>query len=521
MFGPRLGQWTGQITRRWWTALVGGMGVALVAPSSTTMSALAVDAVRSRGLSCRTILTMMFGAEVGLTMMVVLIAFRIDQYAPALVAIGVLLFQFMQRPIWRGVGQVVLSLGFIFLGVGTIKTIAHTFDPAGDLAQLFELASGHPILLTVLAMVMAVSLQSSTATIALAMGLGAAGVVDLPLVVAVVCGANVGVGLTTLMMGWSMIEARRFGVALLIGKITIAVVMLMLLPHVVSLLSLWQSDSSVDVQAAMMHVLFNVSLATLGLILLSPLVWLAKHVAPEPTGEAAETFGPRHLNRLPASGGSGTSGVTLALGQSLREINHVAEIVRSMLDDLWRAMEVKSETLVREVSLRDDRVDLLHYEIQRFLTRLLEEETSSEDAHEQLRQLRYLTELEVIGDIIDRNLSELILRKIRMRVVFDREDSEAVDEMYRMVFENMLIADEAFNRRDRVLAKKLHRHKERIGEFERTMRDRHYARLSRGGVAPDSSEATAMPLDLLLHLKSINSHITHVAYAVLGDEEPR
>ena len=81
-----------------------------------------------------------------------------------------------------------------------------------------------------------------------------------------------------------------------------------------------------------------------------------------------------------------------------------------------------------------------------------------------------------------------------------------------------MIAETAFTTRDRGLAQQLLRHKERIDQYERELRDRHFARLNAGLV--ESHETSAIHLDLLTHLKRINSCVSHVAYAILQGTEP-
>ena len=78
-----------------------------------------------------------------------------------------------------------------------------------------------------------------------------------------------------------------------------------------------------------------------------------------------------------------------------------------------------------------------------------------------------------------------------------------------------MIAETLCTTRDRNLAQQLQRHKERVDRYERDLRDRHFARLNAG--LAEAHETSAIFLDLLTHLKRINSCVTHVAYATLKD----
>jgi len=510
LFGPKLGYWVQHVANRPIKAFLTGIGVSVVAPSSTTISVLAVSTVRAGHLTPRQMLALMFGADIGLTAMVLLISMSVDQYAPILILIGVGLFQFSKHDMPRGVGQVVLSLAFIFIGIGIIKGVALSIDTGGDLMKLVHLAESYPVMLALLAMVMAIALQSSTATISLVIALGAAERISLESAIAAVAGANVGIAVTTLLVGWSRFDSRRLSLGNLIAKCTVAIIVLSLLGVVARYLSF--IPGGLHHRVAYAHTGFNVLLALLGLPLIAPLSSLIDRLVPAPESKDEPEFGPRYLMA------EDIDSAALALGMSMREIMHVGEIVRSMLDDLWQAVRDNDITLARSVSSRDDQVDRLDADIKHFLTNLSALEGDERGTVEQIRQLRYLNELETIGDIIDKNLSELAVKKAKLKASFSDEGWEELDDFFMKVRENLLIADTAFTSRDRHLAQQLLNHKEFLRDYDRNLRDRHFARLNSG--LRESHETSAIHLDLLTHLKRINSHVTHVAYAILDDPGP-
>jgi len=262
-----------------------------------------------------------------------------------------------------------------------------------------------------------------------------------------------------------------------------------------------------------LHTGYNVVVAIVGLPTIGLISSLLVHLVPTPLPGKPGAFGPRYIT------GGPIGGAALAMGQARREIMHTSEIVSSMLRDAWQALKSNNEQLIREVSQRDDQVDLLDTEIKRFLTGLAREEPEQFDADEQMRQLRYLSELETIGDIIDKNISELILKKIRLGASFSDDGEKELDDFYDKVRENFNIAENAFPTRDRQLAQQLLRHKERINQYEHELRDRHFARLNAG--LAEAYETSAIHLDLLTHLKRINSCLSHLAYAILQDTEPK
>src|SRR5690606_22994530 len=209
---------------------------------------------------------------------------------------------------------------------------------------------------------------------------------------------------------------------------------------------------------------------------------------------SGKTFGPRYIDvhgRIES--------VTLALGQSRQEILHMSELVQTMLIDLWRGMQRNDEHMVRRVSRRDDEVDILDEQIKRFLTRVISSTRNDEDAAEQMRQLRYASELETIGDITDKNLCEVGLKKIASDAEFSTEGNAELDEFFRPVIGHRRPGHTALVRRNTHLARQLLRNKQRVDDFNRERGDRHFARLNAGLAA--SHETSAIHLDLLTHLR--------------------
>jgi len=481
LFGPRLGEWMNHLARNRGHAFVTGLGLAVVAPSSTTVSVLAVSAVKATHLTARQALAVLLGANIGLTAMVLVIALRLTAAAPVLVLMGVLMFQYMRDFRARGIGQTALAVGFVFMGIGVIEQAVAGFHVGADsdLSLLVTIAERHPVVLVVLAAAMTTALQSSTATIALMIGLGATGAVTLPLGIVAVAGANLAL------------------------KLVVAALLVVFLDH--AALGLAAIPWSLDARIAVTHTLFNVLVAMLGLPLLNPLMSATERIVRR-NPATPPAFGPRHLHEQHF----GTP--ALVLGLSEKEILHAGEIVRGMLRDAWNALRQDDAKLAQKVRDMDNRVDLLDGEVRRFLQRAMQNDLDPDDASEHMRQLRYLNELETIGDIIDRNLASLAMKKARLRVDLSEESWAELDDFYRKVSENLLIAERVFATADRDLAQSLLNHKAFLRDFELELRDRHLS-----DPRATNHEASAIHLDLLTSLKRINTHVTRIGYATLID----
>src|SRR5690606_27039873 len=131
-------------------------------------------------------------------------------------------------------------------------------------------------------------------------------------------GVNLGIALTTLLFGWSQIDSRRLAIGNLLAKATIAVIVLLLRDPLAGLIE--RVPGSLPHRIAYVNTGLNIVMAMVFLPLVTPFSRLVVPPVSQPAGAAGERFGPRYIN-APAHG------LTLALGQSSREISRCAEIV--------------------------------------------------------------------------------------------------------------------------------------------------------------------------------------------------
>ncbi|MEM6334500.1 MAG: Na/Pi cotransporter family protein [Planctomycetota bacterium] len=510
LMGPRIAHWMQRLARNRVRGFFTGIGLAVIAPSSTSMSALVVSAVKARQLDAKQTLPILLGANIGLTAMVLLIAFRLESAAPILILVGVLMFQFMKDNRARGIGQACLGIGFVFMGIHTIQAASSawtsTAHTTSDLALIIEIAERHPALLLILATTLATAMQSSTATIALVIALSANGTITLPMGLVVVAGANLGTAITTLAFGWRDLESRRLAIANLALKLVVVVALMNTLDLAAATLA--QLPLGVEAQIALSHTALNLIVAIVGLPLVWPVMALTRLLI-RPTRATTPEFGPRHLHE------AFYNSPVLALGLSQKEVLHAGEIVRGMLRDLWTALQNNDTELAKKVRSADNRVDTLEGEIRRFLTESIQEDCDPDQREEKMNQLRYVNELETIGDIIDQNLVGLVLKKIRLGVNFSSRTWAELNEFYVKVSENLLIADRVFASESEELAQSLLNHKAHLRELELRLRDERLTDETRV-LSPTSS----IHLDLLTHLKRINTHVTRIGYATLSHTNP-
>src|SRR6185295_14692457 len=256
-----------------------------------------------------------------------------------------------RRPTPRDVGQAVLGLGLMFLG---IKLIIDGVTPlrSSELAlDLLRVTTDTPIVAALVAAAFSALVASSAATIGLALALTSQGLIALPGAVAIVIGANVGTCATALTASvGATAEAKRVAVAHIAFKVGGAVLVLPLIGPFTALVAASTADPARQVANA--HTFFNLGIS---LVFLPFTPWAARVIeALVPDDQTGDTpFRTKYLDERALDQPS------LALGQATREALRMADVVQGMLRDTMEVFRTDNQALLEEVEKRDDQVDFL------------------------------------------------------------------------------------------------------------------------------------------------------------------
>jgi phosphate:Na+ symporter len=276
--GERLRQALRKATdNRFLGALTGAVGAALV-QSSSVVNFVTMGLAEQKVMPMRQAWTIMIGANIGTTVTAWLIAYKFTGFGPVLVTLGGL-WTLVGPVAWRPYGRPVFHFGLIFLALGLIST---TLLP---LAQTPEVLAWRDTLSTPLrALIFGAALtmlvQSSSVVVGLTVLSVAGGLLEPELSIWVVVGANLGTGWVALITASTLGPfARRL--ALFNAGLDFAGLMLFVGVLQFAIRPLLALIDEPGLQVAFVHSAFNLSAATLALILLP---WLWSHLeryAPE------------------------------------------------------------------------------------------------------------------------------------------------------------------------------------------------------------------------------------------------
>ena len=501
LFGGRLIAWLERATKNRVQAMCAGAVTGALAPSSTGLSLLTMQFLGAGKIGTDKLLAILLGANVGMTFLVNVAALQVGDYAGILLFLGVVGFQFVSRERIRGIGQCLLSLGFIFLAMSFLRQGADVFAGSDDVGAVFNILNRHPYVLCLGAAVVAVVLQSSTAAIGLGIALASGGALPNAMFVTWIVGTNLGIGCTSLFVSWRYIEGRRLGLANLFMKALVAILVVVFGPLNFILSPKWSLPMSQ--QLALMQTAFNVLVAVISLPLLGKLLALVKNLFVPGLGESAEAAANRTFLDPQA-----LESPSVALANATREALRMTDEVREMLQNVWAARAQKSVVQIKSARAQDDTVDQINHQLMLYLSQI--GELSDADRKWHFTLLTYSSELESIGDTIEKNLSSTLSKQLIERLTFDAADEAALGDVYQRTLRQFDLVASLMTGRASNTAQQLIKGNEEIIALCVAQKKIHYERLKPGSDTALSSSLCY--LDLLDGLRRVSQHLSTVAH---------
>ncbi|MBE0495963.1 MAG: Na/Pi cotransporter family protein [Campylobacterales bacterium] len=259
----------------------GALATALM-QSSSLVSVLTISFLSAGLITLLAGIGIIFGANLGTTATAWLISglgvkIDIGVYALPMLTFGVI-FILRKQEFYKGAGYILVGLGFIFLGIHTMKEGFESFKDIIDLTQYaisgykgVFIYIGFGVLITLI-------MQSSSASLVVTITALSTGQIGYENALALAIGSNLGTTITAVLgsLG-SNIDGKRLAVAHLIFNLTtgiLAAVFIYQLVDIVATLSDWVGIAPEDdaLKLALFHTLFNLMGVLLMLPFIRPLV---------------------------------------------------------------------------------------------------------------------------------------------------------------------------------------------------------------------------------------------------------
>jgi phosphate:Na+ symporter len=505
-FGPDLRRLLAGALKNRFAALAAGLGLTALLQSSTA-TALITSSFAAEGLvGLVPALAIMLGANVGTTLIVQILSFNIAGVAPVLFILGLVAFRGGARSRIKDVGRVSIGLGLMLLALHILLDTLAPAENAPGVRIFMNAITGDPILCIIIGAVITWAVHSSVATVLLIMSLAYAHFISPFAALALVLGANLGSAINPVFEGARRDNPASYRLPLgnLVNRLVGVLLVAPFLRPITEALQAWQPDLAK--LTAEFHIAFNVVTAFIFIGLLDGMAQLLEKLLPNRVQEA-DPSRPRYLDD------SALETPSLALADAARETLRMGDLVETMHRKVMAAIMTNDRGLVDQVSRMDNSVDGLDEAIKLYLTRLTRGSLDDREGRRAMEIISFSINLEHIGDIIDKNLSELATKKIKRRFQFSPEGAEELAAFHKRTMDSLRIAFGVSMSGDVNEARKLLAEKAHLRNTELAATEKHLDRLRDG--RPETIETTSLHLDVLRDLRRIHSHICSVAYPVL------
>jgi len=488
------------------SAFAAGLGLTAILQSSTATGLMTASFASEGIVALVPALAIMLGANIGTTLIVQVLSFNISAVAPVFILAGVIAFKSSDAGRVRDLGRVSIGLGLMLLALHILLDSLAPAENAPVVHMLLQSVTSDPVFCILVAAVLTWAAHSSVAVVLLIMSLAYSNFVVPEAALALVLGANLGSAINPLFEGVRAGDpaSRRLPVGNLINR---AVGILIVVPFLAPLAGVSaRYVPDLAKLTAGFHIAFNVGTAVLFVGLLDPLARLLERLFPE-RARADDPGAPRYLDDAVLETPS------LALADAARETLRMGDMVEAMLRQVMTAIMTNDRHMVEQIARTDDAVDRLDEAIKLYITRLTRGALSEEEGHRAMEIISFAINLEHIGDIVEKNLNELAVKKIKRQTQFSAAGAVELESFHRRILDSLKLAFAVFMSGAPADARRLLDQKTEMRAAELQAAERHLERLREG--RPETLETTSLHLDVLRDLRRIHSHIVSVAYPVL------
>jgi len=495
-------------TKSRFRAMIAGVGVTALLQSSTATALIIASFCGQGMLGLSAGLAVMLGADVGTTIVAQALSFDLKWLAPVFMTSGYIMFKiYSKEGRLEHIGRFLIGLGIMLFALMWIRQSSAPLKESEVLKVVLQSLEKDPILAVLIAALLTWLVHSSLAIVLLMVTLVSGGVLPLYVGLAMVLGANLGGALAPLAATMKdSREAMRVPVGNLIMRFTGVLLVLPLLDYVHGHMQL--VSEAPDRLLVNFHMGFNIVLAIVFLPLTSQIAKLCVRIIPDrPNGD--DPGKAKYLDEKELATPS------VALSSAMRETLRMADVLQTMLENTIVVLRDNNEALVRKIQEDDDIIDSLYRAVKMYMAKITRESLDPDESSRYLQVISYATNLENVGDTIDKSLMEMALKKIKGRNRFSRDGWQEIQDIHNFVIENVRLAQNVFVSEDIELARRLIENKDRLRVKEQLATQAHLDRIREG--VPETIATSSLHLDIIRDYRRINSYVTAVAYSIMEE----
>lgn len=488
-------------------AMMVGAGLTALIQSSNAMCVMVVGFVNAGMMQLERSVGILMGAKIGTTITGQLIAFNISEIAPAIAFVGVAVTMFAKKPKIKNVGQIIASLGVLFIGLGTMSEAMTPLANEGWFQSLLQQFS-NPVLCVFIGVIFTVIIQSASASVGVLQMLALSGVMmfpdAFPQAFYIMLGMNIGASVAPALASLGgRKDAKRVAFIVILFE-SIGMLIFMILTQLFPVIFDWimaTAPGNPIRQIANANTIFNLVTVLALLPCAKYLVRIAEFVI---RGDDEKEVAALHYIDE-----SGYQSGTVLIGQIDQEVGRMHALVRENLQastgSYFGKMKISNEAFEEN----EFAVDFLNKEIVAALIRTNELGVSQKDATHAGNLYHIVTDLERIGDHAENVLGYSIQMKEKDQKFSDKALKQ-LKELSQAVYKIFDLACEHFARPSEELYRVIYDLEADIDKMVDKLRASNSKRLSKM-----KCEATLGLYfnEILVDLERVSDHSLNIAQA--------
>lgn len=518
--GPYLKNILEKLTQNRIVAMIVGAGLTALIQSSNAMCVMVVGFVNAGMMQLERSVGILMGAKIGTTITGQLIAFNISEIAPVIAFVGVAIYMFGKKPRVKNVGQIIASLGVLFIGLGTMSSAMKPLAGEEWFQNILSEFS-NPILCVLIGIIFTVIIQSASASVGVLQMLALSGVMmfpdAFPQAFYIMLGMNIGASVAPALASLgARKDAKRVAFIVILFE-SIGMLFFLVLTTLFPVIFEWilaTSPGNPTRQIANANTIFNLVTVLLLLPCAKYLVRIAEFVIPGSDEKEKEELALHYID------GTGYQSGTVLLGQIDREIGRMHELVQVNIEAASKAYFGHMTISQKEFDQNEEVVDYLNKEIVAALIRTNELGLTEKEAIHSGNLYHIVTDIERIGDHAE-NVLGYARQMEKNKQKFSNKALKDLKELTSQVFKIYELAYEHFLSPSQELYTVIYKMEDGIDALVEKMRNSNIKRL-----AKMKCEATLglFYSEILIDLERVADHALNIAQAakkfkVLEDEE--
>jgi phosphate:Na+ symporter len=484
--------------------LVGAL-VTMVIQSSSATTVMVIGFVNAGLMSLTQAAGVIMGANIGTTVTAQLIAFKVTDYAPLAVALGVAIWLAAKKRKLKDIAEVLIGFGILFIGMdmmgGGLKPLAEEPAFADIMASL-----NNPVLGMLVGLGLTTIVQSSSASIGLLQALAGQGLININIAFPILFGDNIGTTTTAMISSIGANRtAKRAAIIHFLFNFIGTIIFMTILRVPVQAIVLRISPNDIQRQIANAHTLFNIVNVLIQLPFARLLVRAAEKIVPG--SDAKEMEASKYLDfRIIET-------PSIAIGQVNKEVVRMGQFVTENLKDAELVFIDEKYDKLDKIFEKEQTINMIEREITDYLV-MLSKASLTDAQHVHVNNLfNTINDIERVGDHIE-NIAELAQSKLNNNLSFSGLAAEELREMFNKCQEVFEKAMNSFDDMDAEAARIVYTLEEEVDILESQNRSNHIYRLSTNQCV---TPAGVLFLDCISNLERVSDHSLNIAQYVLKE----